>query len=173
MMNDSFKYLVIGMGIQGPKRAKIDKKNFVGYVDPFNKAADDEIWETLEKCNLKKYVKSLDMPIQESGGNLSVGQRQCVSLARALLHNAKIYIMDEATANIDNETDLLIQEMIRTNFADKTILTIAHRLDTIMDSDAVLVLDHGKVIEFGSPKELLNREEGVFKSMITGNSRNS
>ena len=135
-------------------------------IDPFNKATDEEIWNTLEKCNLKKAVDSLDMPIQESGGNLSVGQRQCLSLARALLHNAKIYIMDEATANIDNETDLLIQQMVKTNFADKTILTIAHRLDTIMDSDVILVLDQGKVIEHGSPTELQSREGSTFKSML-------
>ena len=74
--------------------------------------------------------------------------------------------MDEATANIDNETDRFIQEMVRKNFAEKTILTIAHRLNTIMDSDAILVLDQGKVVEFGTPKKLMSLDGGIFKGMV-------
>ena len=134
-------------------------------LDP-NKASDEEIWKTLRDCNLKHSVDSLDMPVQEAGGNLSVGQRQCLSLARALLHNAKIYIMDEATANVDAETDSLIQGMVRANFKDKTILTIAHRLDTIMDSDKVVVLERGKLVEFEMPSVLLSQKGSLFKAMV-------
>lgn len=138
-------------------------------IDPFTTYTDDEIWIALEHAHLKSFVKGLteglDYTIAESGENLSVGQRQLVCLARALLRKTKVLILDEATAAIDIETDELIQKTIRTQFRDCTILTIAHRLNTIMDSDRVLVLDKGQIAEFDSPKALLDNKDSIFCGM--------
>lgn len=138
-------------------------------IDPFDEFSDAEIWAVLEDVNLKDFVKSLpsklDEAITEGGDNLSAGQRQLICIARALLRKPKILVMDEATASIDKETDSLIQHMIRVKFANCTVLTIAHRLNTIIDSDKILVMDAGVAAEFGSPSELLNKETGIFKSL--------
>lgn len=138
-------------------------------VDPFNVYTDDDIWSVLEHSHLKAYVKGLPLgllhKVSEGGENMSVGQRQLVCLARALLRKTKVLILDEATAAIDLETDDLIQKTIRTEFKDCTILTIAHRLNTIMDSDKVIVLDKGMIVEFDSPGTLLKDTEGIFYSM--------
>lgn len=107
----------------------------------------------------------LQHSITESGQNLSVGQKQLVCLARALLRKTKILILDEATAAIDLETDDLIQKTIRTEFKDCTVLTIAHRLNTIMDSDRIIVLDKGKVVEFDTPTSLVENTNSVFYGM--------
>ena len=106
------------------------------------------------------------MEILQSGENLSVGQRQLVCLARALLRDTKIIVLDEATANVDAETDALIQKTVRENFANKTTLTIAHRLETIMDSDKIIVVDKGHVAEFDRPINLLNKKTSIFKSLV-------
>lgn len=95
-----------------------------------------------------------------------MGQRQLVCLARAILRNNKMLILDEATANVDPETDRLIQKTIRDRFKDCTVLTIAHRLHTVMDNDRVLVVDAGQAVEFGHPFELLQNEHGFFKTLI-------
>ncbi|KAJ6639011.1 Multidrug resistance-associated protein 1, partial [Pseudolycoriella hygida] len=138
-------------------------------LDPFEQNSDEELWTALEHAHLKAFVQELtaglNHEITEGGENLSVGQRQLICLARALLRKTKILILDEATAAIDLETDDLIQKTIRKEFNDCTILTIAHRLNTIMDSDKVIVLDQGKVLEFGSPKELLQNEMSTFYGM--------
>ncbi|KAM9548886.1 ATP-binding cassette sub-family C member 2 [Guaruba guarouba] len=137
-------------------------------LDPFDQYTDEEVWKALELAHLKTYVQ--DLPgrllyvVTEGGENLSVGQRQLVCLARALLRKAKILILDEATAAVDLETDHLIQTTIRREFADCTVLTIAHRLHTIMDSNRVMVLQAGRIVEFDSPEELL-RKQGVFSMM--------
>lgn len=137
-------------------------------LDPFNQYTDEDIWKALELSHLKPFVEGLQEKlfheVSEGGENLSVGQRQLVCLARALLRKSKILILDEATAAVDLETDNLIQRTIRSEFADCTVLTIAHRLHTIMDSSRLMVLDAGKIIEFGSPDELLQRQ-GHFFSM--------
>ncbi|XP_040290618.1 canalicular multispecific organic anion transporter 1-like isoform X2 [Bufo bufo] len=137
-------------------------------LDPFDQYTDEEVWKALELSHLKPYVEELQeklfYEVSEGGENLSVGQRQLVCLARALLRKSKILIMDEATAAVDLETDNLIQRTIRSEFADCTVLTIAHRLHTIMDSNKVMVLDSGKIIEYGSPNDLLVRK-GHFASM--------
>lgn len=110
--------------------------------------------------------------MSEGGTNFSVGQRQLVCLARAIIRNNKILILDEATANVDPQTDALIQQTIRRKFADCTVLTIAHRLNTVMDSDKVLVMDAGSMVEFEHPYILLQNSEGYFYKMVqqTGNS---
>ena len=138
-------------------------------LDPFDVYKDEELWSVLELVHLKQYVmnleKKLEFECSESGENLSVGQRQLICLARALLRKTKILILDEATASIDYNTDELIQQTIRREFADCTVLTIAHRLNTIMDSSRIIVLDKGKIIEFDTPQKLLSNKNGSFHSM--------
>ncbi|XP_056384893.1 ATP-binding cassette sub-family C member 2-like [Hyla sarda] len=137
-------------------------------LDPFDQYTDEEVWKALELSHLKPYVEGLQeklfYEVSEGGENLSVGQRQLVCLARALLRKSKILVLDEATAAVDLETDDLIQRTIRSEFADCTVLTIAHRLHTIMDSNKVMVLDSGKIIEYSSPEKLL-AGQGHFASM--------
>jgi len=145
--------------------------NTVRYnVDPFRQATDDEIWQALEKVKLATVIASmpegLETQVTEGGDNFSQGQRQLLCIARSILRRPRILIMDEATASIDNATDADIQEMIRENFADATILTIAHRINTIMDSDRILVLDDGKIVEFDTPSTLLSKQEGMFKALV-------
>ncbi|XP_066905603.1 multidrug resistance-associated protein 1 [Halyomorpha halys] len=138
-------------------------------LDPFESYNDEQVWRALELSHLKAFVKDLPTGLQhevsEGGENLSVGQRQLICLARALLRKTKILILDEATAAVDLETDDFIQRTIRSEFADCTVLTIAHRLNTIMDSDRVLVLDQGKVLEFDPPGVLLKNKSSLFYSM--------
>ncbi|XP_031562171.1 multidrug resistance-associated protein 1-like [Actinia tenebrosa] len=137
-------------------------------LDPFDKYSDEELWKVLEVSHLKQFVSGLAEGLQhsiaEGGENLSVGQRQLVCLARALLRKSKVLVLDEATAAVDLETDELIQKTIRTEFADRTVLTIAHRLNTIMDYSRILVLDKGFVTEFDSPSSLLS-QKGMFYNM--------
>ena len=138
-------------------------------LDPFDEYTDVQLWDALDKASLKKLLitkgESLNMDILEGGENFSVGQRQLVCLSRALLKKSKILVLDEATANVDLETDALIQHTIRDNFSDRTTLTIAHRLNTIIDCDKILVLDIGQVLEYDSPKNLLSRDS-EFASMV-------
>ncbi|KAG5671138.1 hypothetical protein PVAND_001351 [Polypedilum vanderplanki] len=138
-------------------------------IDPFNSFSDDAVWMALEHSHLKAFVKSLpdglSYIVSEGGENLSVGQRQLVCLARALLRKTRVLILDEATAAIDIETDELIQKTIRMQFNDCTILTIAHRLNTIMDSDRIIVLDKGEIAEFDSPDALLSNRNSIFYGM--------
>ncbi|XP_052050274.1 multidrug resistance-associated protein 1 isoform X2 [Apodemus sylvaticus] len=137
-------------------------------LDPFSQYSDEEVWTALELAHLKGFVSALPDKLNhecaEGGENLSVGQRQLVCLARALLRKTKILVLDEATAAVDLETDDLIQSTIRTQFEDCTVLTIAHRLNTIMDYTRVIVLDKGEVRECGAPSELL-QQRGIFYSM--------
>eukprot|EP00090_Calanus_glacialis_P018853 TRINITY_DN29170_c0_g1_i1.p1 TRINITY_DN29170_c0_g1~~TRINITY_DN29170_c0_g1_i1.p1 ORF type:complete len:356 (-),score=86.18 TRINITY_DN29170_c0_g1_i1:61-1104(-) len=138
-------------------------------LDPFNKSNTHDLWRALELAHLKSYVSSLpgglDHLVSEGGDNLSVGQRQLLCLARACLRKTKILLLDEATAAVDLETDDLIQATIRSEFHDCTIITIAHRLNTIMDSDKVVVLSDGHLAECDTPQNLLGREDSVFHSM--------
>jgi ABC-type multidrug transport system fused ATPase/permease subunit len=138
-------------------------------LDPFNTHTDDDIWRVLELAHLKTFVKGLATGLQheisEGGDNLSVGQRQLVCLARALLRKTKILVLDEATAAVDLETDDLIQATIRKEFLDSTVITIAHRLNTIMDSTRVIVLDKGEITEYDSPGKLIANPNSIFHAM--------
>ena len=138
-------------------------------IDPFEKSSDADIWKVLELSHLKTFVQglptALDHEISEGGTNLSVGQKQLVCLARALLRKTKILILDEATASVDLDTDDLIQNTIREEFGDCTVITIAHRLNTILDSNRVMVLSDGNIIEFDDPNILLKNPESYFYKM--------
>lgn len=139
-------------------------------LDPFQKHSDKELWDALERSDLKQYIAScsggLDSDVSEGGENLSVGQRQLLCLARAMLTKARIIVMDEATASVDVKTDAFLQKALRVDFKNCTLLTIAHRLNTIIDYDKVLVLDNGVVKEFDSPHNLLSNPTSAFSSMI-------
>ncbi|CAH1098763.1 unnamed protein product [Psylliodes chrysocephalus] len=135
-------------------------------LDPFEKHNDSVLWEALEHVELKEALPDLNMTISEGGLNLSAGQRQLICLARAIVKNNKILVMDEATANVDPQTDSLIQRTIRERFKDCTVLTVAHRLNTIMDNDRVLVMDAGQVMEFDHPYYLLQNSESFLSKMV-------
>ena len=133
-------------------------------VDPFNAHTDEEVLSALDKSSLSSL--SLDHVIEERGDNLSLGQKQLVCLARAMMRESPILVMDEATASCDPETDDLIQRTIRSTFKDRTLLTIAHRLNTIIDSDRVLVMDDGMVAEYDTPEALMSNPNGLFKAYV-------
>jgi ABC-type multidrug transport system fused ATPase/permease subunit len=138
-------------------------------IDPFGEHSDSELWGALKMVNLKHHIETLEGKLEaivdENGSNFSVGQRQLMCMARALLRKTKILVMDEATASVDLDTDMLIQSMVRKNFSDRTTLTIAHRLNTVMDSTKVLVLNRGELAEYDKPATLLERD-GIFSSMV-------
>jgi ABC-type multidrug transport system fused ATPase/permease subunit len=139
-------------------------------LDPFNKFTDAVLYAVLEKVSLLQVVNELPLKlnemVSEGGENFSVGQRQLMCIGRALLRTPNVLMLDEATASIDNETDAKIQSMIRTEFKKCTVLTVAHRLHTIMDSDRVMVLDDGVVLEFDSPSRLLKQKQGAFRGLV-------
>ncbi|KAG5647718.1 hypothetical protein DXG03_008441 [Asterophora parasitica] len=141
-------------------------------LDPLDEHTEEECLDILRRCHLTSLLKhtptntqvtSLDMPI--SAGSLSAGEKQLVAIARAILRHTNIIIMDEATSQVDAELDDQIQKTIREEFADAIVITIAHRLKTIMDYDRVLVLDDGEIVEFGPPKELMGTVGGRFREM--------
>ncbi|ETI44573.1 hypothetical protein F443_10730 [Phytophthora nicotianae P1569] len=139
-------------------------------LDPTGQATDNELWNAIRKSRLENFIKSLrgglDAEVLEGGDNFSVGERQLICLARAILRNSKILCLDEATASMDHSTDEFIQASIRREFAEATVLTIAHRVETILDYDKILVLKQGHIAEFGSPSELLNKRNGEFAGML-------
>ncbi|WOG86163.1 hypothetical protein DCAR_0205364 [Daucus carota subsp. sativus] len=139
-------------------------------LDPFDEHNDADLWESLERAHLKDVIRrnalGLDAEVSEAGENFSVGQRQLLSLARALLRRSKILVLDEATAAVDVRTDALIQKTIREEFKYCTMLIIAHRLNTIIDCDKILLLDAGQVLEYNTPEELLLNERSSFSKMV-------
>ena len=150
-------------------------------LDPFNDYSDEKLKDVLTRVGLFGVdasnssaslsslagcqVQSLSDPVKDGGMNFSVGQRQLLVIARALLCGAAIVIMDEATAAVDADTDARIQKVMRSEFADATCITIAHRLNTIMDSDLILVMGDGRVEEFDTPKSLLSKG-GMFRDLV-------
>lgn len=139
-------------------------------LDLFGLHTNEAIEKVLCDCHLQQMIddlpQGLDSPVSEGGSNFSVGQRQLLCLARAILSQNKILVLDEATANIDRRTDQLLQETLQESFRDGTILAVAHRLDTIIEFDYCMVLGGGKVLEYGSPAELIRRDNGAFASMV-------
>ncbi|XVE48430.1 hypothetical protein DITRI_Ditri01bG0001900 [Diplodiscus trichospermus] len=139
-------------------------------MDPLQQHGDEEIWEVLRKCRLAEIVRQdkrlLDAPVVEDGENWSAGQRQLICLARILLQEKKILVMDEATASIDTATDHLLQQTIKNESSRSTVITVAHRIPTVIDSDLVLVLDGGKAVEFESPAELLKDSSSAFSKLV-------
>lgn len=139
-------------------------------IDPFCQFEDQELWDALAAVHMKDSVsrleKQLQQDVHEGGDNFSVGERQLFCIARAFLRNPRILCLDEATASVDNETDAMLQDLIRTQFKEKTVITIAHRLETIMDSDRVMVLDQGRIAEMDKPLKLLENDAGIFTGMV-------
>ena len=148
---------------------------FSGYtvrdnLDPFTKYTDDTIWDALRSVQMIDVIEALPLQLNAAvaheGSNFSVGQRQLLCLARALLLRNNIILLDEPSANVDSKTDQLLQKTLRERFSEATIISVAHRLDTIIDYDKVLVLGDGKMIEFGSPSDLLSKEGGQFLALV-------
>jgi ABC-type multidrug transport system fused ATPase/permease subunit len=139
-------------------------------LDPFDEYSDGDIWKALEGCGMVGIVRELGVglmaEVTEYGENWSQGQRQLLCLGRALLRKCKVLLLDECTSSLDFETDREIQKTIRTAFAESTVLTIAHRISTILDSDKILVMDDGVAAEFSSPKALLQDPTSLFSDIV-------
>jgi len=143
-------------------------------LDPFENHSDDAIWRVLESVELFDFVDKLEGKLEgvvkEDGSNFSQGQKQLICIGRALLKQSRILLLDEATSSIDKYTDQLIQKVIREQFKDRTVLCIAHRLETILDYDRIMVLSDGNIIEFDTPQNLLQKEDddpnAIFKNMV-------
>lgn len=139
-------------------------------LDPLSQHTDQEIWEVLGKCQLRESVlekdAGLDSLVVEDGSNWSMGQRQLFCLGRALLRRSKVLVLDEATASIDNATDLILQKTIRTEFSDCTVITVAHRIPTVMDCTMVLAIRDGILVEYDKPMTLMKREGSLFGQLV-------
>jgi len=139
-------------------------------LDPFGEYTDEEVRLALTDVQMIETINELDMGIHsmvsEGGSNFSVGQRQLLCLARAILRKNKILILDEPTANVDVRTDKLLQEAVSKSFCGATIVSVAHRLDTIIDYDMILVLGDGRILEYGNPNHLLSNLSGAFSSLV-------
>lgn len=181
--NLGFRYSSCNLFLKGTVRTNLD---------PFNEYSDVRLYETLERVGLYNskassnsghnlasstnggggtvHVESLDDAVSDGGLSLSVGQRQLLVISRALLHGSSVVVMDEATASIDAETDAAIQRVMREEFQRATVITVAHRLNTIMDSDYILVMSDGVAKEFDSPKRLLEKG-GLFRDLVRAAAR--
>ncbi|PIA51395.1 hypothetical protein AQUCO_01100312v1 [Aquilegia coerulea] len=139
-------------------------------LDPLMQHSDFDMWEVLNKCHLGNIVRQdqrlLDAPVAENGENWSVGERQLVCLARVLLNKRRILVLDEATASVDTATDNVIQKTIREETSNCTVITVAHRIPTVIDNDLVLVLDEGNIVEYDSPMELLKDNSSAFSKLV-------
>ncbi|KDO34405.1 hypothetical protein SPRG_19137 [Saprolegnia parasitica CBS 223.65] len=154
-----------------PQNPVLFKGTLRNYLDPFSDYGDDQLWDALTKVMLQSRIASVDgqleSHVEENGENFSVGERQMLCMARALLRQARIVVMDEATAAIDHETDQNLQRVIRTAFAASTVLTIAHRLDTVLDCDRILVFDQGRLVQCDTPQQLIDDGTGIFYELCT------
>lgn len=139
-------------------------------LDPFCEFDDSTLWNVLAISKLKSFVEELPgglcNEVLERGSNFSIGQRQLICLCRAILRRNKILILDEATANVDFKTDKFIQETVKKEFKNCTVLTVAHKINTVMNSDKIIVIDDGKLVEFGSPSNLLLNSESLFAQIV-------
>ncbi|CAL4907226.1 unnamed protein product [Urochloa decumbens] len=139
-------------------------------LDPLGQFSDQQIWEVLDKCQLLEAVQEkeqgLDSLVVEDGSNWSMGQRQLFCLGRALLRRCRILVLDEATASIDNTTDAILQKTIRTEFKDSTVITVAHRIPTVMDCTMVLAMSDGKLVEYDKPMNLMETEGSLFRELV-------
>ena len=136
-------------------------------LDPLGQFTEQDLWRVLDSMNLTNKINTFSDKLDTILTNqLSAGEKQLLCIARAVLSECRIVVLDEATSRIDAKSDRHIQKIIRTMFADKTVVTIAHRLDTIIDSDRVLVMDAGCVVEYGNPAELLDKKDGVFRGLV-------
>ncbi|KAJ0046709.1 hypothetical protein Pint_03904 [Pistacia integerrima] len=139
-------------------------------LDPLDEYTDEQIWEALDKCQLGDEVRKkegkLDSRVTENGENWSMGQRQLVCLGRVLLKKSKVLVLDEATASVDTATDNLIQQTLRQHFSDSTVITIAHRITSVLDSDMVLLLNQGLIEEYDSPTKLLENKSSSFAQLV-------
>ncbi|KAI8817512.1 P-loop containing nucleoside triphosphate hydrolase protein [Fimicolochytrium jonesii] len=153
-----------------PQEPILFSGTFRSNIDRRGKRTDQEIWKALEMAGMKEYISGLpsqlDAEVTEGGANLSSGQRQLIVLSKAILSNAKIIIMDEATASVDHEADERIQEMVSSHFKHCTVVSIAHRLNTIAGFDKVLVLKDGRFVEFDTPHVLLANPESLFADLV-------
>ena len=135
-------------------------------LDPFDQSSDEEIWNALKQCRLYKKINSMENGIMSmvklGGENFSAGEKQLVCIARAILRKPRILLLDEATSKLDEESDKAVQMVFRTSFKNCTTLTIAHRINTIMDSDKILLLNNGQIDEYDEPKKLLENKESSF-----------
>ncbi|KAG7386463.1 hypothetical protein PHYBOEH_008689 [Phytophthora boehmeriae] len=154
-----------------PQSPVLFKGTLRAYIDPFDEFTDTDIWSAFDKVDMKAKIGALEnqlsFELSENGENFSVGERQMLCMARALLNRSRIVVMDEATASIDHATEQKLQEMFTRDFQDATVLTIAHRLATVLDSDRILVLSEGEVVEFDTPQNLVKDVNGVFYGLAT------
>jgi ABC-type multidrug transport system fused ATPase/permease subunit len=140
-------------------------------LDPFGYCSDDELWAAIKRSHLvdesdeQNEIVTLDSPVSENGNNWSQGQRQLIALARALVRKTSLIVLDEATSSVDFDTDHKIQQTIRAEFEESALLCIAHRIRTVADYDRILVLDHGRLLEFDHPYTLMTKADGVFMQM--------
>jgi ABC-type multidrug transport system fused ATPase/permease subunit len=139
-------------------------------LDPFDQYSDQQLIDSLSEVHLSSFYSQLSdglsHQIESNGENMSAGQKQLIYLARTLLRETKILILDEATANIDNQTDSYIQSVIKKHFKNCTILTIAHRLNTVINCDRIIVLSHGSIVESGKPQHLLSDKNSIFYNFL-------
>ncbi|CAJ1950987.1 unnamed protein product [Sphenostylis stenocarpa] len=150
-----------------PQEPTLFKGSIRNNLDPLGLYSDDKIWKALEKCQLKATISSLpnllDTSVSDEGENWSVGQRQLICLGRVLLKRNRILVLDEATASIDSATDVILQRTIRQEFSECTVITVAHRVPTVMDSDMVMVLSYGKLVEYDKPSKLMDTSSSFSK----------
>ena len=143
-------------------------------IDPLGISRTEEIVDVMKRIGfhyiLENHPQGLEQNISENGGNLSIGEKQLICITRAILRKSKIVIMDEATASIDFKTEEIIQKAINELLRDSTLITIAHRIKTILNCDRVITLDNGEIIDFDSPKKLLDRKKGLFYELYNKSS---